>query len=117
MNRGFLKFAAAVLGTGLVVVPFLGLDGLPRDLRKQISAERNALSQTERRIKDAQEDVTHDLQSDPDLFRGIPASQKWSGDLAHAATDLQSAQATMAQLAALEQQNKRADRDRAANLL
>ena len=41
MQRPFLKFAAAILGTGLVVVPFLGLDGLPRDLRRQIAAERS----------------------------------------------------------------------------
>ena len=44
MQRPFLKFAAAILGTGLVVVPFLGLDGLPRDLRRQIAAERTALA-------------------------------------------------------------------------
>lgn len=117
MNRGFLKFAAVVLGTGLIVVPFLGLDGLPRDLRRQISSERSALTQAERQIRNAQEDVAHDLQAEPDLFRGIPASQRWQGDLSNAATDLQSAQGDMAQLTALEKQNKRQDRDRTAALL
>ena len=33
MNKGGLKFLAAILGTFLVIVPFMGLDGLPRDLR------------------------------------------------------------------------------------
>jgi hypothetical protein len=117
MNRGFLKFAAVVLGTGLVVVPFLGLDGIPRDLRRQISSERAALSQTDRRIKDARDAVAHDLTAEPDLFHGIPASQHWSGDLTNAAQDLAAAQSEMQQLAAIEKENKRADRDRAAALL
>jgi hypothetical protein len=115
MNRGFLKFAAVVLGTGLVVVPFLGLDGLPRDLRKQIAAERTAFPQTERQIKDAQNAVAHDLSAEPELFRGIPASQRWQNDLSTAASALQAS--GMDELTALDKQNHRKDRDRAATLL
>jgi hypothetical protein len=115
MNRGFLKLAAVVLGTGLVVVPFLGLDGLGRDLRKQISSERAAFSQTERRIKDAQDAVAHDLSAEPDLFKGIPASQHWQTDLATASNALKAS--GMDELAALDKQNHRQDRDRAAALL
>lgn len=115
MNRGFLKFAAVVLGTGLVVVPFLGLDGLGRDLRKQISTERSAYTQTQRQIKDAQDAVAHDLSAEPDLFKGIPASQRWQSDLATASNALQAS--GMDELAALDKQNRRQDRDRAAALL
>jgi hypothetical protein len=115
MNRGFLKFAAVVLGTGLVVVPFIGLDGLPRDLRRQISTESKAFTQTERRIKDAQDAVAHDLSAEPELFRGIPASQRWQNDLATAAGALKAG--GMDELATLEKQNRRQDRDRAAALL
>jgi hypothetical protein len=115
MNRGFLTFAAAVLGTGLVVVPFLGLDGLPRDLRKQISSERSAFSQTQRQIKDARGAVAHDLSAEPDLFKGIPASRRWQGDLATASNALQAS--GMEELSALAKQNRRQDRDRAAALL
>jgi hypothetical protein len=115
MNRGFLKFAAVVLGTGLVVVPFLGLDGLGRDLRRQISSESTAFTQTERRIKDAQDAVARDLSSEPDLFKGIPASQRWQGDLSTAANALKAS--GMDELATLEKQNRRQDRDRAAALL
>src|SRR6516164_5891750 len=100
MNRGFLKFAAAVLGTGLVVVPFLGLDGLPRDLRRQIKDERAAYTQAEQRIE-----VAKDLQSEADLFRSIPASQTWPSDLTNAATDLQSASKDVQALADLEKKN------------
>jgi len=117
MNRGFLKFAVVVLGTGLIVVPFLGLDGLPRDLRRQISSERAALAQTERQIRNAQESVTSDLQAEPDLFRGIPPSQHWQGDLTAAGADLAAAQREMQQLAALEKANRRQDRERAAALV
>jgi hypothetical protein len=117
MQRGFLKFAAAVLGTGLLVVPFLGLDGLPRDVRRQIKDERTAFTQAERQIKNAQDEVAHDLASEPDLFRSIPASQSWPVDLTNAATDLQSASRDMQQLAELEKRNRREDRDRATALL
>src|SRR3954453_5008552 len=91
MERPFLKFAAAILGTGLVVVPFLGLDSLPRDLRQQISAERTALNDSRRQISKAQDEVTHDLQAEPDLFRSIPASKQWPVALGNAAADLQAA--------------------------
>src|SRR4051794_22683741 len=117
MERPFLKFAAAILGTGLVVVPFLGLDSLPRDLRQQISAERTALNDTRRQISKAQVEVTHDLQAEPDLFRSIPASKAWPSAFASAATDLQSASRDMEQLAALEKSNHRADSGRATTLL
>lgn len=117
MQRAFLKFAAAVLGTGLVVVPFLGLDGLPRDVRRQIAAERSALAQAQREFRNAQDQVAHDLQAEPELFRSIPASKEWRGQLSNAETDLQSASRDADQLAALEQQNRRADRDRALALL
>ncbi len=117
MQRGFLKFAAIVLGTALVVVPFLGLDGLPRDVRHQISAERTALADAQRQVESARQQVTHDLQSEPDLFHGIPESQAWSGELAADAAGLQTAARGMEQLTVLEKQNRRGDRDRALALL
>jgi hypothetical protein len=117
MGRGFLKFAAALLGTGLVIVPFMGLDSLPRDVRRQIAAERAALTQSQRDLRDAQEQVTRDLQAEPDLFRSIPASKEWAGQLSAAETDLQSASRDMEQLGNLDRQNRRQDRDRAVALL
>src|SRR3954470_24384875 len=117
MQRPFLKFAGAILGTGLIVVPFLGLDSLPRDLRRQIAAERTALTETKRQISKAQDEVTHDLQAEPDLFRSIAASKQWPAMFSNAATDLQSASRDMEQLAALASRNRREDRDRAAALL
>jgi hypothetical protein len=117
MQRGFLTLAAAVLGTGLIVVPFLGLDSLPRDVRQQITAERDALAQTQRQIKNAQEEVAHDLSAEPELFRSIPASQGWAGGLATASADLQSASRDMEQLNTLLKENRKQDRERAVALL
>src|SRR3954447_3678850 len=117
MERPFLKFAAAILGTGLVVVPFLGLDSLPRDLRRQIAAERTALAESKRQITKAQDEVTRDLQAEPDLFRSIPASKQWPGAFESASTDLQAASRDMEQLDALVRSNRREDRERAAALL
>jgi hypothetical protein len=117
MERPFLKFAAAILGTGLVVVPFLGLDGLPRDLRRQIEAERSALTDTRGQIAKAQAQVTRDLSAEADLFRSIPASDQWPSAMASAAAELQAASRDMEQISALEKQNRRQDRDRAVALL
>jgi hypothetical protein len=117
MNRGFLKFAAVVLGTALIVVPFLGLDGLPRDVRRQIGTERTLLAAAQKHIQIAQQQVAHDLATEPDLFHGIPESQAWPGELAADAAGLQSAGRGMEQLNALEKQNRRADRERALSLL
>jgi hypothetical protein len=117
MKRGFLLFAAAILGTGMAVTPFLGLDGLPRDVRRQIASERTALAQAQRDLRAAQDGVARDLQGEPDLFKSIPASKDWTGQLSNAATDLQAASRDMEQLTALESRNERSDRDRVAALL
>src|SRR5215831_15817061 len=117
MQQGFLKFAAIVLGTGLVVVPFLGIDSLPRDLRRQIDAERTAFTQAQREVRAAQEDVTKDLQAEPELFRGIPASQHWQQDIAVAAARLSAGDSRYQELTVLAKQNRRQDRDRAVALL
>jgi hypothetical protein len=117
MNRGFLKFAAALIGTVMVVVPFAGLDSLPRDLRRQIDSERAAITAAQRQVRNAQDDVAHDLQSEPDLFRSLPAAQQWASQLTSASADLQTAARDVEQLNALQRQNRRQDRDRVQSLL
>ena len=117
MNRGFLKFAAALLGTLMVVLPFTGLDGLPRDIRAQIRSERTALETAQSDLRTAKDDVSRQLESERDLFRGIPASQQWQGQLNDAARNLDSAASDMSQLTALEKQNHRKDRQRVEDLL
>lgn len=117
MNRGFLKFSIALLATLMAVVPFAGLDNLPRSLRTQIDSERAALNSAQQQVRASADDVSRDLTSEPALFRGVPASAQWTGQIAAASTDLQTASRDMAQLTALQRQNRRQDRDRVQQLL
>ena len=117
MNRFGLKFLAALIGTGLVIVPFLNLDGLPRDLRRQIDAERSAVAAAQKQLPAVQDEVLGDLRSEPDLFRGVPGSAGWPEELSKAVGDLNFAAHDMEQLTAIEKQNRRADRAKAASLL
>jgi hypothetical protein len=116
MNRG-LKFLAALLGTFIVIVPFLGLDSLPRDLRRQIDAERTALVSAQKQLQSAQDEVLSDLRNEPDLFGSIAASKQWPDQLSKALGDMQYAARNMEQLTALEKQNRRQDRAQAEKLL
>src|SRR5262245_14190886 len=117
MKQGGLKFIAALIATMMVVIPFAGLDSLPRDLRKQIAVERTALSDTQNKVKGAQAEVTREIQEEPELFRGIPASQRWPNQLSDVGTNLETASSEMDQLTALEKANRRQDRERVQSLL
>ena len=117
MNRAGLKFIAALLGTFVVIVPFLGLDNLPRDLRKQIDSERTSVSASQKQVQSAQDEVLGDLRSEPDLFHGIEASRQWPDQLSKALGDIQYAARDVERLTALEKQNRRQDRAQVQSLL
>ncbi len=117
MNRGFLKFGVALLATLMVVVPFAGLDSLPRSLRAQIDSERSALKSAQNQIVSSSSAVSRDLSAEPELFHGVAASAQWPAQLTGAAGDLQTATRNMEQLTALEKQNRRQDRPRVEQLL
>jgi hypothetical protein len=117
MNRGGLKIAAIVLGTAIVLVPFLGLDGLPHDLRRHIGEERTAVAAAQKQLQSAQDKVLGDLRSDPDLFAGVPASKEWPERLSKALGDLQYASREMDQLSAIEKRNRKSDRAEAEAML
>ncbi len=117
MERGLLKFAAALLAVGMAALPFAGLDGLPRELRAQVKTEQATLAAAQTKLKAAQEEVTRDLASEPELFHSIPASSEWPGQLTDAARDMDAAAADMTQLLALDKANRRADRAKAEALL
>ena len=77
MNRAPLKFGIALLATLMAVLPFAGLDSLPRSLRSQIDAERSSLAAARNQVRSSTDAVTRDLAAEPDLFRGIAASSTW----------------------------------------
>jgi hypothetical protein len=117
MNRAGLKFLAGLIGAAMVLLPFTGLDSLPRAVRSQIAAERSALQTAKSQLRNTQEKVTTYLQSEPELFRTIPASQRWPEQLNDASRDLESASRDDSRLTTLEKENRRQDRQSAEALL
>jgi hypothetical protein len=117
MSRSALKTLAVILGILIVIVLFAGLDDLPRSVRAQIDSERRAFAEAQTRFKAAREEVTRDLQSDPQLFAAIASSRAWPGELDRAEAQLQTASRETDELARLEKQNRRQDRARAESLL
>jgi hypothetical protein len=117
MNRGFLKFGVALLATLMAVVPFVGLDSLPRSLRAQVDSERSSLAASQNQVRSSADAVKRDLAAEPELFRGVAASVAWPAQLSTASDNLESASHDMQQLTALEKQNRRRDRDRVEQLL
>src|SRR5580704_18729101 len=117
MKHSGLRLLTVMVVAVMAVVPFLGLDDLPRSTRSAIDAERSALASTTAQIGRAKDEVGRELQSDADLFRSVPASQQWPVTLAGAQTVLQAANRDAQQLAALEKQNRRGDRQEAEKLL
>lgn len=117
MSTGGLKFLAAVLTTGIVVTPFLGLDDLPRGLRNQIDAERRAYTESRSAFQRARGDVNRDLQSDPALFRARSMVTVFPERFGKAETALAAADRDMAELARLREANRRTDRAKAGQVL
>src|SRR5215467_1952286 len=117
MSRKSLSILAVILGVLIIVVLFAGLDDLPRDVRSQIQSERKALAAAQTDLGAAQDEVLRNLQTEADLFRAIPASQKWPEQLSASLGALQQASREVEQLTALEKANRRQDRDQATTLL
>lgn len=117
MKNSGLRLLTVVVVAVMAVVPFLGLDDLPRATRSAIDAERSALASATTQITRAKDEVSGELQSDADLFHSVPASQQWPNALAGAQNVLLAANRDALQLTALEKQNRRGDRQEAEKLL
>jgi hypothetical protein len=117
MTRSGLKFLASLLVTAMAVLPFAGLDNLPRDLRRRIDAERATLASSLRQEQSAKSEVNADLAADPALFKTIASASAWPGQFADSESKLSDAQSKMAELGRLEKADRRQDRDRAESLL
>ena len=117
MSRSTLRFLAVVLTGLIVVVLFAGLDALPRGVRAQIDGDRATLASAETQLRSAQDEVARESQGEPDLFRAVSATGHWTDHFGEAAGLLQYAARDMDELARLEKQNRRQDRQRAESLL
>ena len=117
MSRSTLRFLAVVLTGLIVVVLFAGLDALPRGVRAQIDGDRATLATAQTQLRSAQDEVARESQGEPDLFRAVSATGHWTDHFGEAAGLLQYAARDMDELARLEKQNRRQDRQRAESLL
>lgn len=117
MNKSSLRFLAVLLGVLIVVVLFAGLDNLPRPVRAEIGAERAALASAQKNAAAAKDEVAREVRDNADLFRTVPASQQWPGQLTAAQARLVSAQRNIDELDKLDKANRRHDTDRVRQLL
>jgi hypothetical protein len=117
MSRRGLEVLAVILSFLIVIVLFAGFDNLPRKVRADIASEAQQLPQTQRQFQAAQDEVTHDLSSDPDLFRAHDMNTAFPGRFRIAAGELQGAQRDAAALDKLLKANRRQDEPQAAKLL
>lgn len=117
MNRAGLKLAAVVMVGLMAVVPFLGLDNLPRSTRAAIDAERASLTSAAAQIARAKNEVASEVSQNADLFRTVPASTQWPAAFAVAGGALDSAKRDMTRLDAILKENRRSDNTEAQRLL
>jgi len=117
MSRSNLKFLALVLSILIVVVIAAGFDNLPRDLHKQIDAERGQLASAQTAVRADRDEVGREVQSESALFSGIPSSREYPDRFEKANTLLASAGRDMDELSRLEKQNRRQDRQQVETLL
>jgi hypothetical protein len=117
MSRRGLEVLAVILSFLIVIVLFAGFDNLPRKVRADISAEAQQLPQTQKQFQSTQDEVTHDLTSDPDLFRAHDMNTAFPERFRIAAGELQGAQRDAAALDKLLKANRRQDQPQAEKLL
>src|ERR1039457_4342699 len=116
MSRRGLEVLAVILSFLIVIVLFAGFDNLPRKVRADIAAESQQLPQTQKQFQSAQDEVTHDLSSDPDLFRAHDMNTAFPARLRIAAGEIHGAERDAAALDKLRKANRRQDEPQAEKL-
>src|SRR5580700_4960614 len=117
MSRRGLEVLAVILSFLIVIVLFAGFDNLPRRVRADISAEAQQLPQAGKQFQGAEDEVTRDLSSDPDLFRAHDMATAFPERFRIAGGELAGAQRDAAALDKLLKANRRQDQPQAEQLL
>jgi hypothetical protein len=117
MSRRGLQVLAVILALLIVIVLFAGFDNLPRKVRADIAAEAQRLPLAQHQVQSAQDAVTRDLSSDPDLFRAHDMNTAFPQRLRIAAGELQGAQRDAEALDKILKANRRQDQPQAEKLL
>jgi hypothetical protein len=117
MSKSSLRILATLLAVAIVVVLFAGLDSLPREVRAQIASERTAYTAAQKQLESSKAEIERERSQEPALFAAIPSASAYNDRLARGQSMLATAGRDLDDLAALEKRNRRADRDKATNLL
>lgn len=111
MSKRALGSIAITLMILIAVVLFAGLDGLPRELRGQIDAERLELAKAESQFATTKAEVSRESQAEPLLGRVLPER------MVSATADLAAARKSMTELQRLRKENRSKTRPQAERLL
>src|SRR5450755_39635 len=117
MSKSSLRILAVLLTVGIIAVLFAGLDGLPRDVKAQIAAERKSFAAAQSQVQAVQADVSRNLSGESALFGALPSAREYPDRLGRAAGSLAAAGQSVTELEQLEKQNRRSDQARAESLL
>jgi hypothetical protein len=117
MSKSGLRILAVLLTVAIIVVIFAGLDGLPREVKAQIAAERKEFAAAQKQLKADREDVSGELAKETALFSALPSAHAYPDRLTRAERWLGAAGTDLDQLGKLEKQNRRGDRQEAERLI
>ncbi|MEO8595665.1 MAG: hypothetical protein ABI759_20265 [Candidatus Solibacter sp.] len=117
MSKSSLRVLAVLLAASMILVLFANLDGLPREVKAQIAAERKAYSSAQSQLQSVQSDISRTLVGESALFAVLPAAQEYPARLARATSSMQAAGQAIGELEKLEKQDSRGDGARIASIL
>ncbi len=117
MSKSSLRILAVLLTVAIIVVIFAGLDGLPREVKAQIAAERKEFTAAQQQLKADRDEVSGDLTKEAALFSALPSARGYTDRLTRAERWLGAASTDLEQLAKLEKQNRKRDKEEAERLI
>src|ERR1017187_8849395 len=117
MSKSALRILAVLLTVAIVVVIFAGLDGLPRQVKAQITGERQEFASAQKQLKADRDEVTGELARETALFSALPSAHAYQDRLTRSGRWLDAASTDLDQLGKLEKQNRRGDREEVERLI
>src|SRR3954454_1635304 len=106
MSKSSLRILAVMLTACIVLILFANLDGLPRDVKAQIAAERKAYTAAQSQLDSVQSDVTRTVSGESALFAPLPSAREYPVRLGRAKSSIAAAGSTIAELDKLEKQDR-----------
>src|SRR5271166_2834230 len=117
MSKSALRILAVLLTVAIIVVLFAGLDGLPREVKAQISGERKEFAAAQTQLKADRDEVSGELAKEAVLFSALPSAHAYQDRLTRSEHWLAAASTDLDQLGKLEKQNRHKDREEVERLI